>query len=160
MTGGEWVPSFEGQRPPFQPGNPDRFEMGNTAAVQHGAYSERILAPLAESIVEHTLRDPSLAYLREPRYRATVNAWGRAEGKCVLFEEQLERLPDDLADKRVETAHRELHRAETRAATLRSQLGLTPLSRARLGRDVAATQVDMARLLSEAREAQERGEAP
>jgi hypothetical protein len=37
---------------------------------------------------------------------------------------------------------------EVRAANCRSRLGLDPLSAARLGRDVTAAQVDMARLLS------------
>jgi hypothetical protein len=43
-----------------------------------------------------------------------------------------------------ESLSRALHRAEMRARTLRADLGLTPLSRARLGRDVSAARFDMA----------------
>jgi hypothetical protein len=41
-----------------------------------------------------------------------------------------------------------LHRFETQAANLRGRLGLDPLSRARLGKDIAATEVDIAKLMA------------
>lgn len=55
----------------------------------------------------------------------------------------------DLADDRVRTAYLLLHRAEARATTGRTRLGLDPLSAARLGRDRIAAQVDVARLMSD-----------
>jgi hypothetical protein len=48
----------------------------------------------------------------------------------------------------VKSAYLLLHRAESRAATLRARLGLDPLSRARLGKDIAAAEVDVARLMA------------
>jgi hypothetical protein len=42
----------------------------------------------------------------------------------------------------------DLHRFEKRAADGRSRLGLDPLSRARLGRDVTATKLDLAALMA------------
>ena len=39
-----------------------------------------------------------------------------------------------------------LSRLEVTAAAMRSKLGLDPLSRAKLGRDTAASQVDLARV--------------
>ena len=41
-TAPEWKPAFEGQRPPFLP--------GNEANLIHGARSERRVGPLAERI--------------------------------------------------------------------------------------------------------------
>jgi hypothetical protein len=55
----------------------------------------------------------------------------------------------DLDDEAVARAYLLLHRAEARADRCRSKLGLDPLSAARLGRDIAAGQVDMARLMAE-----------
>lgn len=154
----DWVPAFEGQRPPFTP--------GHTKSLQHGTWSERTLAPVVGSILEYTLADEGTAYLREPRYRAALEGWARAEAKVLLLERYLARRAEeageeagDLGDKRVETAYRELHKAEKRAESGRSALGLTPMSRVRLGRDVAATQVDLASLLSDERERAEGGPA-
>lgn len=59
----------------------------------------------------------------------------------------------DLASDQVRSAHLVLHGAEARAASCRARLGLDPPFRARMGRDVAATQVDIAQLLAGAREA-------
>lgn len=53
---GGWVPAFEGQRPPFQPGNPG----GGRPAV-HGVYSEKKRAPLRDAIMRH-LSEHSPAY--------------------------------------------------------------------------------------------------
>ena len=151
------MPAFEGQRPPFA------GPAGNAVALRHGVYSDRRVSPLAQQFVDAVAADPQVTWLTEAD-RPALWALGRAEAKVPLLEEYLGRLADaegaDLADlelKRVEAAYRELHRAETRAMTLRGQLGLTPLSRARLGRDTAAAGVDMAQLLSRVREAQEGG---
>jgi hypothetical protein len=45
---GTWTPAFEGQRPPFEPGN----ELGHGRPVEHGAYAVLHLTPRAAEIAE------------------------------------------------------------------------------------------------------------
>ena len=62
----------------------------------------------------------------------------------VIQTEETEVRPAPGALKRVsiirqtESIAKQLHKAETRARSLRADLGLTPASRARLGRDILA----------------------
>lgn len=133
--------------PPFQP--------GHTLSVRHGAYSPRRVDPLAAEIVQGLLGDTSTAYLQAPRYRLALWALGRAEAQVQLLSEWLgehaEEAGDgvgDLSDEATRSAYLLLHRAESRADRSRARLGLDPLSAARLGRDVVAASVDVARLLS------------
>jgi hypothetical protein len=129
------------QRPPFEP--------GNEVAVRHGAYSPRRVDPLARELVDQALADEALAYLRAPRWRAGVWAWARAEARVQLLTEWLadhREGVDELGT--VAPVLGALLRWEVRASNARTWLGLDPLSAARLGRDVTATSVDMARLLS------------
>ena len=142
-----WVPAFPGQRPPFPP--------GHELSVQHGAYSPRKVDPLATELVDLVLADPDCQYVRAPAYRPAVWAWARAEAQVQLLTEYLaargEESGDGIGDldkERVRSAYLLLHRADARAATGRARLGLDPLSRARLGRDVAAGSVDAARLMA------------
>jgi hypothetical protein len=168
-AGGRWVPEFAGQRQAFVP--------GNLASVRHGAFSQRLTAPLAESIAaEQLTRDDCPLWLRDPSYASAVLAWAFAEAECIKLRErrdQLERFAGeeavdaslvDLTEteenetrpapgaltrvsvmRQQESLAKAIHRAETRARSLRADLGLTPASRARLGRDVAsAGRVDLA----------------
>ena len=151
----DWTPEFPGQRPPFESGNEYRVPPGNELAVRHGAYSPRRRDPLAEEIRSSVLADPSTRYLSAPRYAPAVWAWARAEAQVQLLSEYLAKAGEetqdgvgDLDDDRVRSAYLLLHRAEARALSGRRALGLDPLAAARLGRDVAAAGVDMARLLS------------
>lgn len=147
----EWVPEFEGQRPPFEP--------GNELAVTHGAYSPRKVDPLARELVDAMVADPSLSYLKAAAYRPALWAWARAEAQVQLLTEYLEARgqasSDGVGDLRAEdvrSAYLLLHRAEARALSGRKALGLDPLSRAKLGKDVAlgeAARVDVARVMAE-----------
>lgn len=156
QAGGAWVPAFPGQRPPFQP--------GHELATHHGAYSPRRVDPLATELVERILDDDDVAYLRALSVRPALWAWAKAEARVQLLEEYLAGRggPDgvgDLEDRRTRSAWELLHRAETRAESGRKQLGLDPLSRARLGRDVAqGRQADAAAELTRMREEHERAE--
>jgi hypothetical protein len=164
---GSFAPAFTGQRPPFGP--------GHEVSVTHGANSERRLGPLAEAFVAALMADEATPdYLREPSYRWAVQAWGRAEAIVMLLsdwlsgmdvetaltevttsEESEERSKGGLKARRQMTSRRvasvvdQLHRHEVRAMQLRARLGLDPLSRARLGKDVASQQLDLARLWAE-----------
>ena len=53
------------------------------------------------------------------------------------------------ASRKVSSLMSVLHQAEVRAANRRKELGLTPLARARLGKDIAASQFDLARYFAE-----------
>jgi len=148
-------------------------EPGNQLAMVHGAGSERKVAPLAEQIASSLLSHPDTPpYLREPSYAPAVRAWSRAEAVVSLMWDWLaeQDIEAALADgtvtdeaerrsrskstrhttsKHTEAVLTQLHRHETRAMNLRSRLGLDPLSRARLGKDVASQRFDMARLFAE-----------
>jgi hypothetical protein len=110
--------------------------------------------PRAEELVQQVLAEPGTAYLREPKWRAAVWAWARAETAILLVTEYLIDLVGagrlgDLEDPRVAAAYQLLEVAEARATKQRGRLGLDPLSSARLGRDKAAAGVDMAQLMTQ-----------
>jgi hypothetical protein len=168
---GGWVPVFAGQRRPFEP--------GHVLSTTHGGRSERRLVPLAEVLAAELLADPGTPdYVREPSYRASVLAWARAEAMVVLLSDFLSGqdveagLTEVTRSRERETAERrgeggagrvrrvsesrrtasvieQLRRAEILAMHLRDRLGLAPLARARLGKDVAAARLDLAALWAE-----------
>jgi len=125
------VPTYSGGRPEptHDPQHPD-FTPGNTLAMRHGARSERLVAPLADAILQRAVEDTP--WLLEPRYAPSVRAWARAEAQAALLTEYLEAQGLHDSEGRLRPAEQALHRAETRAANLRKDLGLTPLSAARI----------------------------
>jgi hypothetical protein len=152
----EWTPAFPGQRPPFLPGHQYRWPSGNEVSLRHGAYSPRRVDPIATDILEQTLADPDVAYLKSARWRPALWSWAKAEAQCVLLDEYLAARGEepgdgvgDLTDPRVLSAYALLHRAETRAASGRGRLGLDPLSASRLGRDKAAAALDVAQIMAQ-----------
>lgn len=130
------------------------FEEGNTAAVTHGAYSPRRVDPLADGLVAGVLvaaGEPGAptAYLMEPSYRPALWAWARCEARVQLVTEWLMDHGDDVNEKgEVVPAAEYLRRWEAQALKHRERLGLDPLARAKLGKDLAAS-VDVARLLAD-----------
>lgn len=128
------------------------FQPGNTIQLRHGAFSPRKVEPLAGEIAERTLADAAqdgsrTAYLAEPSYRPALWAWARTEARIQLVSEWLQAHGGDLeTDGEVRSAARLLNELEASATRSRSSLGLDPLSRARLGKDIAAQTVDLARL--------------
>lgn len=163
-TGGQpdvWVPEFPGQRPPFAPGNPWTVGPGNVLAVTHGAYSQRVVGPIADALVEAVRADPGVGYLSTPSYQPALRAWAAAEARVIALEAWIERIGMEAATDsgRGKTPPLELLRQwEASALTHRGRLGLDPLSRARLGRDVAATQVDLVAALTDMAEARRAGQ--
>lgn len=139
------------QRPPFEP--------GHTLSMRHGAYSPRRYEPLAEEFVEATLehaRQPgsATAYLLEPSYRPALWSWAKTEAQLQLIEEYLADHGDEAGgfidgEGEMRGPANYWLRLSASAARQRDALGLTPMSRARLGRDVAASQVDLARLMAD-----------
>lgn len=140
-----WVPEWEGQRPPFAPGN--QMAVGSWGDLRHGAWSDRKVRPIAQVILQDMLSDPACEYLRAPRFAAELTAWSVAEARCRLLESYIARLAEgddtgvgDLSDERTRSAWALLHRCETRAQSGRDRLGLSPLSAGRIGRDLALAQ--------------------
>lgn len=148
-----WTPEFDGQRPPFAP--------GNESAVVHGARSERHVGPLAAQIAQDLLSDPDVPpHIREPLFAASVQAWARAEAVCKLLAGWLaerdlmagltaaETTTED-EERTKDRTHRKsvtrsvpavldmLRKWESIAMNLRAKLGLDPASAARVGRDLA-----------------------
>lgn len=132
-----WVPEFEGQRPPFGP--------GNTAAVKHGAYS-RSVEPAAEELRAAILADPAMpAHLRSPINSLELAAMCRAHVQAELAAKSLGECIDRCDGDLVKAARVDgfmsaallMHRAEQRASTSRSRLGLNSTAAARLGKHVA-----------------------
>jgi hypothetical protein len=148
------------------------FEPGHERSLVHGTRSPRTVGPLAERIEREARADPSWPdYLTSPEYGPAVAAWARSEAIVELLwryladqdvehwlteqaREESEETRTPRRTRRISTARRvtnalaSLQRWETTAANHRSRLGLDPLSRARLGKDVAAARVDIARVMS------------
>lgn len=118
----------------------------NLLALVHGARSRRVVDPVAQELVAEVLDDPSTAYLAERRYTAALRGWSRAEARVLLLVAALERRGLEDAEGNPSPWLTALEKAEGAAERARSRLGLDPASHARLGRDVAAARVDLARL--------------
>lgn len=106
------------------------FEPGNTAAERHGANSERRWRPLAEALSIEAIE--VAPWLTRRAFRLAVEAWSVAEAKCQLVDAWL----DDhglLDGEGVPFPANALSdRLHARCITLRSQLGLDPVSFAKL----------------------------
>jgi hypothetical protein len=122
-----WTPAFEGQRPPFEP--------GNSLAVKHGATSPARVNPRAEEIAEQAIS--AVPYLGAEDFAPALRAWARAEASLELLAEWVDRhgLLDDEGKPQPWVST--LLRFERLAAGHRTRLGLDPASRARLERELA-----------------------
>jgi hypothetical protein len=147
---GGFEPAFPGQRPPFTP--------GHEVTLKHGAYSPRRTHPLAAVIVERLLEDPDVVFLRSPAYRAQVWRYAHRQARADLLwawivdhGEECQGCEQCLG---WEVRWREF---DTAAGKASERLGLDPLSRARLGKDVAQGRAaDAAAELTRMREEYER----
>jgi hypothetical protein len=173
------------QEPRAREGEWDRrhpdFEPGNTVAVKHGAYSERLTSPIALVLKRELLADPGLPdYLRQPQFRSAVDAYCWAEAQCWRLRDYLARLEleEALTDvtesdeteeragtsverksitRRRESVQEMARKYETLASNQRSKLGLDPAAAAKLGRNLAAAKVDIAAVMAQL-ETEERNE--
>ena len=124
----EWTPAFAGQRPPFQP--------GHTLSMRHGAHSPRVVDPIAAELLAEVLE--ASPYLRDAAYLPAVESWAKAEARVQLLEAWVDEHGPFDAHGRTSSAMNLLTKWTSIAMNHRTRLGLDPLSRARLGRDVAA----------------------
>ena len=125
-------------RPPFEP--------GNTAAVTHGAWSAAIVEPLALELLEEVR--PTVTWWT-PADEPTVQAWARVEVRIRRITEWLSEHGGEItAEGDVVGAANMLSRLEKNAESLRSKLGLDPLSRSKLGKNVAQGQHSAAQAMA------------
>lgn len=129
-------------------------------ATTHGAYSPKVVDPIAGELVTGILADPLVPYLREQAYQAAVWAWARAEARVIALSTWLAERGDGSgmeSDGKVAPALSALATWEKVAAGHRTRLGLDPLARAKLGKDIAgAKQADAVAMLTQMREDYER----
>jgi hypothetical protein len=144
-----WMPSTRHKEPFTSEG-----KIGNLDALRHGALSPRLIEPRAIELVGALVAlahdpDSSVGYLKDPAYQPAIRAWARVESSLERLDAYLSDvgLLDDEGPPRPATRLQD--RMETRSESLRARLGLDPLSRARLGRDVAGAQIDVAKLFAE-----------
>ena len=143
-----------GYRPPRNYSWPDATE-GNTLALKSGAWSERkVVAEIERLSPELAQEIEDVGYLSDPSYGAALRAWIRAESRVNLLEAWFADKglldPEGVPHRGVET----LLRAEAHAARCRSRLGLDPVSRVQLQKDLTESgrnTVDMAQALAEGR---------
>lgn len=137
---GDWSPAFASQRPPFEP--------GNDVATTHGARSERRIAPRAQAILDELVSDPSLpAYLQDPSYRGALAGLARAEAIVSLLEDHLATLNTAQATKGNLPILEQYRRWLTTVQTHRRALGLDPMSRGALTKDLAVAKANAAEAL-------------
>jgi len=134
------------------------------AVSEHGAYSERSVAPLADKIAGDLLASPSCPpfLLADDSYAPAIRAW--AEAVCELLRDFLagrdllaamaETSKSLETEQRVSKSKLERRSSQARAASVlnlldrwersaahrRAALGLDPLSRAKLAADMGAAQ--------------------
>ena len=137
------------------------FTEGHTRSTLSGYRSERQIAPLAAQIEAEELAKPGCPpYLHEASFRHTLSAWAWAEAIVRLIrawlaeqdvtawlseheehEETEERTKDSTTRRgtlrRIQSQLDALHKAETRADTLRRRLGLDPAAAAKISRDLS-----------------------
>lgn len=111
----------------------------------------------AVEFVDGLLAEPSAGYLTDPVYLPSLRSWSVAEVRCRRLARYVLEHGELDEDGAPRPALEALRQWETRASNERDRLGLSPLSRARLGRDVAAQSVDVARLWAQTEAAVEEG---
>lgn len=115
--------------------NLEPFTDGNGAALTHGAYSAGTVAPIADKLVAE-LTDLA-PWAARPVFAAAVHAWAWAEAQAHLLRAWLDQVGPLDDEGEVRGFMEELHRAESRAASRRAELGLNPKAWAALVRDMA-----------------------
>lgn len=113
------------------------FAKGHTLSLVHGAWSPRTIAPVAEGLVAELTE--AAPWCARPVFAAEVQAWAWAEAEVVLLRRHMDTVGPLTEEGEPAGFLSELHRAETRAAKRRADLGLTPRAWAHLLKAMADT---------------------
>ncbi|MFW0796564.1 P27 family phage terminase small subunit [Gordonia sp. CPCC 205515] len=119
------------------------FKANNTAAVKHGAYSERVVVPMAAEIANDLMAKHER--LRNPLFRESLQTYSRVAAQVETLERHVAEHGLLNDDGNPTGAAGFLLKVTKQLSNLANELGLTPLANARLGKDTAATQFDLAR---------------
>jgi hypothetical protein len=116
------------------------FEPGNTAAMTHGARSERLVEPRARELVPLILKaNPQLDAVRDGaavfRYAVTL---ARVERVYAWLAERDDAVFTDAEAGEVHGVYLRLETWERQADKAEERLAIAPLTRARLGLDLIA----------------------
>lgn len=114
------------------------FAEGNDAAVRHGGYSAERWRPIADELANRLAE--VAPWSSAPPFTFTVAAWARAEAQAVLVADWLDEhgVLDEEGNPRPAVAT--FDRFDRSAQALRTELGISPVSLARLLRDVRAVE--------------------
>ena len=127
-----WTPTHDRQHAPF--------EQGNNYALRHGARSERRVSVVAQQILEGLLENPETPrYLGEDSsYGPALTAWATAEARVSLINAYLDEQGLEKAFSGKGWMLEASRKWSVTAANLRTRLGLDPVSRAKILRDLSA----------------------
>lgn len=143
--------------------------------VVHGATVPQHIQPRATEILNLLKSEITPDYLKDPSYWLVLKDLAWTEAKIEILEAYIEEkatveetfteyvdskeitrgsLEEGEIRKKAKIARRQdpseqLRRWKAHAQKLRVELGLTPLSRARLGKDIASAKLDLAQLWAE-----------
>lgn len=124
------------------------FVAENFAAKKHGAYSSRVVTPLAADIANAVcLARPDL---QAPEMQPAVLAYARTEAQLEVLTAFVDingAINEDTGEPT--SAEKYRLRIDTQAANHRSRLGLDPLSAAKLGKDIASTKLDITTMFAQ-----------
>lgn len=125
-------------------GQGNQWARGNTGNFKHGMQSERAISVRAEAIITAMLGDEKCPdYLRSAAFIPSVMAWGRAEAMASLAWEWCESMgmemfvPGEGHGKSPADVWRTLH---AHARGVRNDIGLSPVSYAKIARDLGIAQ--------------------
>lgn len=115
------------------------FAEGNLAALRHGADSPRMVQPIADAIAQ---RLPEVApWTARPAFDGARASLAWVEAQITLIRSHLDQVGLLDSDGKPRPACDRLDRLEARAGSLRSELGLTPMSLAKLLASLATVAV-------------------
>lgn len=130
---------------------------GNFKAKKHGAYSDRVVTPLAAEIYNAVcLARPDL---QASEMLPAVMAYARTEAQLEILTAHVDQHGAiDPETGEPTSAEKYRLKIDTQAANHRTRLGLDPLSKAKLGKDIASTQADLATVWMKMLEEKEQGD--
>lgn len=111
--------------------DPEPYEVGNTAALRHGGYSERAIAERAEEVHAELLR--YAPWLDEPQFMPAVQRYLEAAAREALIHSYIEKVCAERGAGAIPVRLWESATSVSRlAARLGDDLGLSPQGRAKI----------------------------